>query len=255
MRGYLVEILAGSLLLAGSLAAGTAAQDPWNGGYPREGFNVMIQGIGTGCFGETFPVLMMVPGGPPPWGAGSGLGGGWAGPADNLPESMSPTNGPDLPPTTMPPADEQATEGGNGLTQLTSRSGRTAGLAREAEVGAKMRRGSRAIDLRGLAAKDAEPMFWKGYRLYWDGQHAEALPLFEAATQLQDQDARFWYFRSLAESALGQAKKAEESARQGADLQLRGLPSQAAISQALERVQGESRAALRRALDARRAAR
>ncbi|MFO0843072.1 MAG: hypothetical protein U0797_11865 [Gemmataceae bacterium] len=254
MRGYMAEILAGSLLLAGSLTAGAPAHGPWYGGSSGERYNVLIPGIGTGCFGETLPVLMMVPGGEPAWGGAGGFAGGWSGPADNLPGSMAPANGPSLPPTTMPPADEKATEG-DGLTQLTSRSGRAAGPAREAEVGAKVRRGSGAIDLRGLAAKDAEPMFWKGYRLYWDGQHAEALPLFEAATQLQDQDARFWYFRSLTEAALGQAKKAEESARQGADLQLRGLPSQGAISQALERVQGEPRATLRRALDARRAAR
>jgi hypothetical protein len=182
-------------------------------------------------------------------------GGGGPAPSDGLPERMAPADGPTLPPTTMPPADEKGLEG-DWLTQLTSRAaGRPAGLAREAEAGAKVRRAAKAIDLRGLTAKDAEPMFWKGCRLYWDGQHAEALPLFEAATQLNDQDARFWYFRSLAESALGQAKQAGESARQGAELHLRGLPSRDAISQALERVQGEPRAALRRALDARRAAR
>jgi hypothetical protein len=224
MRGFVFGGIVGSLLVAGSLVGAVSAN-----GY-GEGFSVFVPAIGTGCFGETFPVLMLVPEG----GTGAAEGYGSAAPADGLP-------------ATMPPADEKATDdSGDKLLQLTSRSA----------IRTKVSRGeAKAIDLRGLTASDAEPMFWKGCRMYWDGQYAEALARFEAATRLQGQDARFWYFRSLAESALGQAKTAEASAKQGAELQMRGLPSQDTIRQALERVQGEPRARLRQALEAQRAAR
>lgn len=230
MRGFLLGSVVGSLLVAGSLVGAASANGHWLGGGYGEGFSVFVPAIGTGCFGETFPVLMLVPEG----GTGAAAGYGSAAPADDLP-------------ATMPPADDKAADdSGDKLLQLTSRSaGRT-----------KVSRGeAKAIDRRGLTASDAEPMFWKGCRMYWDGQHAEALARFEAATQLHDQDARFWYFRSLAESALGQARRAEASAKQAAELHLRGLPSQDTIRQALERVQGEPRARLRQALEAQRAAR
>jgi tetratricopeptide (TPR) repeat protein len=220
MRGYLAGIVAGSLLLAGS-AFGHG-----------EGFHVLIPAVGTGCFGENFPVLMLVPEG------GSGEYGD-AGEAS----SAAPAS---TPPETMSPADEKPADGGGDkLLQLTSRSVARVKASREAK----------AIDLNGLTASDAEPLFWKGCRLYWDGEHAEALARFEAATKLNGQDARFWYYRSLAESALGRAKVAEASARRGAELQLAGLPSQDSIRQALERVQGEPRARLRQALESQRAAR
>ncbi len=136
--------------------------------------------------------------------------------------------------------------------RLTSRGGSTPRSLLEhkpvREAGAK-------LDLRGLTAKDAERLFWAGCKYYWQGEYDEALAHVDAATELFADDARFWYYRSLSEAALGLEKRAESSLRQAVQLHLRGLPSAAAISQALERVQGEPRMRLREALDAAQASR
>src|SRR5262249_24160480 len=104
-------------------------------------------------------------------------------------------------------------------------------------------------DVRGRTAADASRLFWKGYGLYWQGKYGEALVLFEAAVQVNDKDARFWYYRSLSESAISQVAQAGTSLEKAVDLHARGLPEQEKISQALERVQGPSRLKLREALD------
>jgi tetratricopeptide (TPR) repeat protein len=101
----------------------------------------------------------------------------------------------------------------------------------------------------GLKPADGMTFFWRGYSLYWQGDHQEALRRFEAATKLTD-DARFWYFRSLAERATGDNTAAEASLGRAARLHVAGFPRADVIGQALERVQGAERVRMGRALDA-----
>jgi tetratricopeptide (TPR) repeat protein len=145
----------------------------------------------------------------------------------------------------------------NHLVSRQAERSRPDDLQRALRTSMKMKRmvAIKTLDLRGLTANDAEGLFWKGYRQYWQSEHEDALTYFEAATELFDEDARFWYYRALAETVLGMTREADISLRHAADLHLRGRPSMEAISQALERVQGEARMYLREALDARRSAR
>jgi hypothetical protein len=103
-------------------------------------------------------------------------------------------------------------------------------------------------DSRGLKGSDGEAFFWQGFSLYWQGDRTEALRRFEAATRLKE-DARFWYYRSLAERALGDTEAADTSLRRGVELQTRGRPGIQTIGEALERVQGPERMRIRQAVD------
>ncbi len=68
-----------------------------------------------------------------------------------------------------------------------------------------------------------------------------ALALLIRATELDAQDARYWYFRALAERALGQMRMAKDSARRAAALRILHRPDETEIGLALERVQGAER--------------
>lgn len=96
----------------------------------------------------------------------------------------------------------------------------------------------------GWKRGDAERLFWLGHRAYFTENYAEAWQSFEAATQLAPSDARAWYFRALAERALGEPREAENSRLAGLKVEAKGNSS-GALARALERVQGESRLWLR----------
>jgi tetratricopeptide (TPR) repeat protein len=162
----------------------------------------------------------------------------------------------------MPPADNNTPKGGTqprdkdtptGLDRSVSfRRGTIVPVRYET---APVRKPARPIDVSGLTAADADRLFWKGYRLFWLSRHEEALVLFNATVDLFGEDARYWYFKSLSESALGEHIDAYRSLRRAVDLHLEGKPHAELIGRALERVQGESRMKLRQALDYRKASR
>ena len=54
-------------------------------------------------------------------------------------------------------------------------------------------------------------------------------------------DARYWYFRGLAESATGDTRAAEKSITRGANLEREGSPDVRTVGIAMYRVQGPSR--------------
>ena len=58
---------------------------------------------------------------------------------------------------------------------------------------------------------------------------------------MNGQDARFWYYKALAERALGAAEKAEASAARGRELHAALRPKADLVAAALERVQGQER--------------
>jgi tetratricopeptide (TPR) repeat protein len=114
----------------------------------------------------------------------------------------------------------------------------------EARGGAPQRHMPPALEQTGLKAGDAPELYRRGYALYWQGDWAGALPYFEAATRLAD-DARYWYYRALAERALGNHAGAARSLRRANDLERRGRPRGDVLGLALERVQGPLRRWLR----------
>jgi hypothetical protein len=63
---------------------------------------------------------------------------------------------------------------------------------------------------------DALGLYARAVRAYGYRDYQEADDLAWAALQLQDQDARFWYVKALAERGLGEHEAALASARQGA---------------------------------------
>ncbi|HVS37236.1 MAG TPA: hypothetical protein VMS17_16865 [Gemmataceae bacterium] len=88
---------------------------------------------------------------------------------------------------------------------------------------------------------DAIRTFWIGYRSYWQGDYDRALASFDAAVRVNDQDARFWYYKALAERALGEMDNAEASAKRGRELHAALKPKADLVGAALERVQGQER--------------
>jgi tetratricopeptide (TPR) repeat protein len=104
----------------------------------------------------------------------------------------------------------------------------------------------------GLKATDAITIYTRGVQLYHAGEFAAALARFDAAIRLDGVDARFWYFKSLCETALGDAADARKSLDRAVVLHLQGKPTAEKIGQALERIQGPARLQFREALDAQR---
>jgi hypothetical protein len=98
------------------------------------------------------------------------------------------------------------------------------------------------------SGRSSEDLFWAGTHRLADGERRHALALFLAAIQLEPRDARFWYFRALAENSLGDSTAARLSARRGSALEQLNPEQEPAVLAALERVQGAPRIFLRRAL-------
>jgi tetratricopeptide (TPR) repeat protein len=105
------------------------------------------------------------------------------------------------------------------------------------------------IDVTGLKARDAPALFWRGYSLFWQRDYEAALGYLEAATKLADGDARYWYYRALAERQMGKSEEAARSLQRGVKVHRENRRNDAAIGLALERVQGPSRAWIRYARD------
>jgi hypothetical protein len=68
---------------------------------------------------------------------------------------------------------------------------------------------------------------------------------FEAAIRLSNADPRFWYYRALAERALGDRKAAEASRQAGIKAEKKGGVKADELFYALERIQGARRVWLR----------
>jgi tetratricopeptide (TPR) repeat protein len=88
---------------------------------------------------------------------------------------------------------------------------------------------------------DPDLLFWRGYKLYWQREYPAALETFTAAIEGRDDDARYWYYRALAERALGLQADAINSLRQAALWRSRNSPAPDALFGSLERVQGPDR--------------
>jgi hypothetical protein len=97
---------------------------------------------------------------------------------------------------------------------------------------------------------DGPSLYVRAVRYYWQDDPEAALTFLNRAIELSPKDARFWYFKALAERQLGRTEAARTSARRGAGLQLARRTSLEAIGLALERVQGADRQFLREASDA-----
>jgi hypothetical protein len=107
----------------------------------------------------------------------------------------------------------------------------------------------RAIILARLySVKEPVPLYWRARSFYWQGDAEMALALLIRATELNPQDARYWYFRALAERALGEMEMAKDSARRAAAWKVLRRPDETEIGLALERVQGAERRFLNEAI-------
>jgi tetratricopeptide (TPR) repeat protein len=90
----------------------------------------------------------------------------------------------------------------------------------------------------------AELHYGSGLVHYYAERYAEAEKAFLEAARAHDQDARYLYFLGLARMHQGKRDLAYEDFRLAARLEQEHRPSREAVSTALERVQGPSRAAL-----------
>lgn len=97
-------------------------------------------------------------------------------------------------------------------------------------------------------AKEPSALYWRARTFYWQGDVEIALALLIRAIELNAQDARYWYFRALAERALGQMEMAKYSARRAEALKILHRPDETEIGLALERVQGAERRFLNEAV-------
>jgi hypothetical protein len=93
-------------------------------------------------------------------------------------------------------------------------------------------------------------LFSEGVTAYWDHDYAHASELLSAAVAANPRDARFWYYKALAERAVGNFNEAQASARRGAALEVLRTPEYADLGVALERVQGADRHFLHSAMTA-----
>ena len=89
----------------------------------------------------------------------------------------------------------------------------------------------------------AETHYAAGLRWYFDRDYPKAEKEFFAAVEDDGQDARYYYFLGLARLMQGDRDAAEDF-EQGARLERQGRPARAAVSAALERVQGAARTQL-----------
>jgi hypothetical protein len=87
---------------------------------------------------------------------------------------------------------------------------------------------------------DADQHYAAGLRDYFDRHYANAERELEAAIAQDNQDARFYYFLGLARLAQGKPG-ADMDFEQGIRLEQQNRPGLAAVSAALERVQGQAR--------------
>ena len=96
------------------------------------------------------------------------------------------------------------------------------------------------MDVSGLQPGDAERLFWRGYRSYWQRNYGEAWRQLDAAVRLSPKDARAWYYQALTERALGRTEDAAKSRARGVEAEQES-PRSEQIGLVLERVQGAPR--------------
>jgi len=94
------------------------------------------------------------------------------------------------------------------------------------------------------ARERAAGLFGKAVEAYFANRFVEAEAMLQTIVELHAGDARYWYFLGLAKFAQGKPDAAEAFKR-GAEQENRNLPSTRDINDALERVQGSARAALK----------
>jgi len=97
-----------------------------------------------------------------------------------------------------------------------------------------------SADKNGEAAEAAQ-LYRRGQDSYWEGKYQQALMQLQAAIQLNPEDARFWYYKGLAEMKLNRRQEALKSFEKALDLHSRGKPGSDAIKESLQRVQGPMR--------------
>jgi tetratricopeptide (TPR) repeat protein len=88
---------------------------------------------------------------------------------------------------------------------------------------------------------EAEKRYSSGVNFYFARDYASAEKDFMAAIDNDSQDARYFYFLALSRLMQGKRIDAAEDLDRGALLERVGRPTPAAVSEALERVQGEVR--------------
>ncbi len=100
---------------------------------------------------------------------------------------------------------------------------------------------SRPDSLRVANPFEAEKHFAAGVNLYFDGDFAYAEKELLLAVENDGQDARYYYFLGLARLAQNKRRVAYRDFEEGAMLEQLNRPSPAAVSEALERIQGPTR--------------
>jgi hypothetical protein len=105
------------------------------------------------------------------------------------------------------------------------------------------------MSVAGMTAADAPRLYYRGYALFFARDYAAAARNFRAASELDGNDARTWYYLALAERERGDREAANQALAQAVRLHRKGLPKSDLIGRALERVQGPARTWLRDALD------
>lgn len=83
--------------------------------------------------------------------------------------------------------------------------------------------------------------FGEAYHAFWQGDYAAALRLLETALQADDQDARVWYYKGLAELRIGQNEASYQSLAVAIRLHRANTVESSSVNKSLERVQGSLR--------------
>jgi len=93
-----------------------------------------------------------------------------------------------------------------------------------------------AEEFRDDYPKTAEECYRLGCAAYRTRYYSLARAYFNEAVRLNEQDARFWFFKAFTEQAMLSDKLALASARRAQQLQARGLPAREQIDLALQRL-------------------
>src|SRR5262249_22666731 len=90
----------------------------------------------------------------------------------------------------------------------------------------------------------AETSYRAGVQQYWSGAYDRAEEQLQSAIRNDGRDARYHYDLGLALLSRQKRSAAQKEFERGAELERQGRPSRAAVSAALERVQGNMRQAV-----------
>lgn len=107
-----------------------------------------------------------------------------------------------------------------------------------------------AAPLRGRVERSgkAAELFGRASTLFWAGKFSEALELLDEAVSCAPADPRLWYFKGLAEQALGRSNDARRSLARAILLhETASAEDQSLVTQSLSRLQGKARRALEEA--------